>query len=396
MPDQITPELFATFAIHQNLKISIVIPVRDEAENIEKTLNSLLNQIDLDGSACDFKSFEILILINNSTDDSAKIIENFQRENPQLNLHSVETVLPAENANIGFVRRILMNAAFDRLRKSKSGNGVIMTTDGDTFVAKDWIAANLSEIENGADAVGGRIIISHDELEKMDASCRETHLKDEEYRLLLAEIEDLIDYLPFDPAPRHHQHFNGSFAVTTEMYEKAGGIPDVKFLEDCAFFDALQRIDARVRHSPNVCVFTSSRREGRSEVGLSFQLNEWKNLCESGADFFVESAASIVERISLRKALRDLWTEFLNSGIADLDIIKSISARFSIAPEFVQRELEKNSLFGAFYEKLMIEQNRRGEWTKKFPPVPLDEALRELKKKTEKRRLQSFSQTSTR
>ena len=256
MSDNTVRAAFADFPILKTVQTSIVIPVRDEAENVEKTLSSLTRQIDFQDSGIKFESFEILVLANNCADNSVKIIEKFQRENPPLNLYFVEIELPPESANIGFVRRVLMNAAFARLKQNQFGAGVIMTTDSDTIVADDWIAANLFEIGNGADAVGGRIIISDAELEKMDALCRETHLKDEEYRLLLAEIESLIDDLPFDDAPRHHQHFNGSFAVTTEIYEKAGGVPEVKFLEDIAFFERLQKIDARVRHSPKVKVYT--------------------------------------------------------------------------------------------------------------------------------------------
>ena len=185
-----------------------------------------------------------------------------------------------------------------------------------------------------------------------------------------------IDDLPFDSAPRHHQHFNGSFACTSAIYEKAGGIPDVKFLEDIAFFERLQRIDAKVRHSPNVKVYTSSRREGRSEVGLSFQLNLWKNLNEIGEDFLVESAESIVERFSIKRLLRGIWREY--SG-QKTDVIEDISRRMFVAPEFIQRELEKRPTFGAFYENLMIEQNRVGEWSRQFPFIALEIALKDLK-----------------
>lgn len=373
MSDEISHLLFAGFPVGQSIQTSIVIPVRDEAENIIQTLTAFTGQIDFDGKLFDFERFEVLMLANNCVDNSAEIIRKFGRENPQLNLYVAEIESSADDANIGFVRRVLMDAAFVRLPK----NGVIMTTDGDTIVADDWIAANLREIKNGADAVGGRILMTDAELEKMDAFSRETHLLDEEYRLLLAEIESAIDDLPFDSAPRHHQHFNGSFACTTAIYEKAGGIPDVKFLEDIAFFERLQRMDAKVRHSSDVRVFTSSRREGRSEVGLSFQLNLWKNLNESGEDFLVEPAESIVERFSIKKVLREIWRDYSGSKV-----IEDVSKRMFIAPEFILRELEKCQTFGAFYENLMIEQNRVGKWSRKFPLVKLEKALEDLKQLT--------------
>ncbi len=370
---------FSNFSISPRVQTSIVIPVRDEAENIEKTLAAFVRQVDLSGRKINFETFEILVLANNCTDDSVKIIEKFKEKKPLLNLHLVEIELGAEDANIGFVRRVLMSATLERL---KNRGGVLMTTDGDTIVADDWIAANLNEIENGADAVGGRILISDAELEKMDALCRETHLKDEEYRLLLAEIECLIDDLPFDHAPRHHQHFNGSFACTTAIYELAGGIPDVKFLEDCAFFDSLQRIDARVRHSPNVKVYTSSRHVGRSEVGLSFQLNLWKKLNETGEDFMVESADSIVERFSIKKNLRMIWRKFAESEKFNWSEIESVAELKFVPAEIILYELKKRQTFGAFYENIRGAQT--SEWSRKFPPVALDAALNDLMNRVEK------------
>ncbi|MEO6590537.1 MAG: glycosyltransferase family A protein [Pyrinomonadaceae bacterium] len=375
---------------------SIVIPVRDEAELIEKCLAAFTRQIDLKTEKVDPKLFEIIILANNCADNSVEIIEKFRRQNSHLQIHTAEVFLDEENRNIGFVRKLLMDEAHARLKKNRFGKGVIVTTDGDTTVADDWICANLREIESGADAVGGRIIINGAELEKMDALCREFHLKDEEYRLLAAEIEDLIDELPFDHAPRHHQHFNGSFAVTTEMYEKAGGLPEVKFLEDIAFFDRLQKMDARIRHSPNVEVFTSSRHVGRSEVGLSFQLNLWKNLRQEGEDFLVESAEAIIERFTAKKLLRKIWRNYAKNKKTDGEKISIAAGKIFVGGKFISEELKKQKTFGEFYESLMVERNKDGKWLKYFPMVSLDTALDKLKKEAEKRRRQSFSQTSMR
>ena len=397
MIKHILPDLFRLCPISRKTFISVVIPVCNESENIEETLCAFVRQIDSRGAHFDFEKFEILVLANNCTDDTAKIIREFQRENPRLNLHLEEVRLCAENANIGFVRRALMNAAFERLARDKSGSkSVMMTTDGDTIVADDWLAANLREIERGADAVGGRIIISDAELEKMDARCRATHLMDEEYRLLTAEIEALIDDLPFDDAPRHHQHFNGSFAVKTEIYEKAGGLPNVKFLEDCAFYDRLQQMDARVRHSHDVKVYTSSRHVGRSEVGLSFQLNLWRNLSETGADFLVEPAESIVEKFTAKRILRQIRREFAETNRLDSQKISVAAQRIFVGADFITAELKNQETFGAFYENLMKKQTESGDWARNYPAVALELALERLKEETEKRRVQSFSQTSMR
>ncbi len=379
----------------------MVIPVRNEAETLVSTLSAFINQKNLNGSALDPRSFELIILANNCTDDSAEVVRKFQREHPRLQLRLAEISLAAKDANVGSVRRLLMNEAFFRF-KIASKNGVILTTDGDTQVADDWIAANLREIESGAEAVGGRIIIAPDELAKMDAKCREFHLQDEDYRMLAAEIEALIDDIPHDTAPRHHQHFNGSFAVKTDVYEKAGGVPKVKYLEDVAFYESLQRIDAKVRHSPLVEVFTSSRRDGRSEVGLSYQLKVWEKLGEHGADFLVEPAQSIEKRLQAKRKLRGMWRQVgANNFPTNAEAI-NLSRILLIPTEFLVNELDNSKTFGNLYEQILREQHRVGEWQKRHPPAALKIALKELSKIIEHWRIvankahQSFSQTSSR
>ena len=400
MIHELKSNLFINSPVSTECKTSVVIPVRDEARCLPVTLAAFAGQRNVRGGAFDPRSFELIILANNCTDDSAAIIKKFRRENPQMQIHPAEIALSAENSNIGFVRRLLMNKAFFRLTRYRK-DGVILTTDGDTRVAPDWIAANLSEIESGADAVGGRIIIAPEELAAMDANCREFYLKDEEYRLLTAEIEALIDDVPHDSAPRHHQHFNGSFAVTTEAYEKAGGVPHVEFLEDVAFYEALQRVDAKFRHSPAVKVYTSSRHEGRSAVGLSYQFNEWRKLGECGADFLVESAQNIEKRLRAKRLLRNFWRRAEASDFPTNAEIDELSAQFNIGAEFLIGELNTSQTFGVLHEKVSSEQRSSDEWENRHSPVPLRTALEDLRGiilliKSGKSNVHSFSQTSSR
>ena len=368
-------------AVLPDCKTSVVVPVRDEAETLPETLDAFAAQISLAGKSLDRREFEIIFLANNCTDDSVQIIKKFRSENPTLQIHLAEISLGRKKSNIGFVRRLLKNEAHRRLLNNESGGGVIMTSDADTYVAPDWIAANLREIETGAEAVGGRIIIAADELEKMDAVSRKFHLADEEYRLLTAELENLIDYAAHDcDRGRHHQHFNASFAVTTEAYRRAGGVPKVKFLEDAALYAALLRVDARFRHSPRVRVFTSARRVGRCRVGLSNQLNEWKKIGESGAEFLVEAARTVVEKFELRKRLRLIWRQVNseNSPPSEREIC-GLAERFFVSADFLLAELAVCQPFGGLYENVLRRQHEVGEWRRNHTPAPLFCALEDLR-----------------
>ncbi|MGI8468607.1 MAG: glycosyltransferase [Pyrinomonadaceae bacterium] len=363
---------------------TIVIPVRNEAKYIGETLKSFSCQVDLENQPLDFRQFEIIFLVNNSSDESAEIIRRQRDKNQFPIIHLAEKNLPAEQSNVGYVRRWLMNEAFLRLRFNKFSGGIIATTDGDSEIAPDWIAATVAEIRLGADAVGGRIFIKPDELRMMNAKCRAFHLRDTGYRLLAAEVESRIDYLAHDAPPRHHQHFNGSFAVTTSAFEKAGGVPQVRFLEDVAFYHALLRVDARFRHSPSVRVQTSARSEGRTESGLSTQIGEWTTMGQNGVEYLVESAAAIERRLRARKNLRCSWREIQNKNRCQKDKIKTLAGDLLIPFEYLQNEISAPQTFGSLYEKVLCEQNQNGEWKKENSLTTVEKAISDLRSLLEK------------
>ncbi|MBD8081645.1 glycosyltransferase [Chryseobacterium caseinilyticum] len=372
---------FSGIDILPDVKSSIVIPVKDEEKYILKTLASFADQVDIFGEPLNSEQFEILVLANNCTDKSVAYIQQFQRKHPHLNIYLEEVKLLPAQANIGFIRRKLMESAFSRL--SKNGGGIIMTTDGDTMVAPDWIAQTYNEIESGAEAVGGRILLSDEELSGLDEFTLLHHFRDEKYHLLIAELEGKIMNHSFDPNPRHHQHFNGSFAITTDCYARSGGVPEVSYLEDCAFFERLESVDARVRHSYKVKVNTSARCVGRTEIGLSYQLNVWKNLGNHVEDYFVESSTSIISRLTQKRNLMTLWQL---KSLTESDFKRSMK---EIAPEIiVNDEIYRSFLqanhFGEWYKKVM--QLKKNTGKKRFPPVHIDNAIKDLQSK-----LQEFS-----
>lgn len=381
---------FSKFKILPSVKSSIVIPVKDEESYILNTLASFVNQIDIEGNPLSLDQFEILVLANNCSDNSVTLIKKFQLENPNLNICLEEITLSEKKANIGYVRRKLMESAYSRL--GENGGGIIMTTDGDTTVAPDWIAQTQLEINNGIDVVGGRILLYPNEIETLDEFTLSHHLKDEKYQLLIAELEGNIINSTFDPVPRHHQHFNGSFAITTDCYARSGGIPFIEHLEDCAFFDRLQTVDAKIRHSHKVTVQTSARWVGRTEIGLSYQLNVWKNLGNNVENCFVESADSIVQRLTQKRSLMDLWN--LKDQITEPEFQNAIKQAI---PEIMNDHkifdaFNTSLYFGEWYEKLIKLKQTKSE--KRFPAVSINTAISDLQIKLLEYADHDFAQTS--
>ncbi|MEP7037823.1 MAG: glycosyltransferase family 2 protein, partial [Acidobacteriota bacterium] len=252
-----------------------------------------------------------------------------------------------------------------------------------------------NEIRNGADAVGGRILIDENEFKSLGKKAENFHLLDEEYRLLAAEIEDFYDRIPHDSLPRHHQHFNGSFAVTTDAFERAGGIPNVKFLEDVAFYNALSRIDAKFRHSSNVKVFTSARNQGRTELGLSTQLNEWEIMGRNGDLYLVESAQTIEKRFTSRRKLRKLWQAVKSETEFDFTEISTLAENLLISNINLLIALKKSETFGILMEKITDEQNTNNKWKQENSLVPVQKAILDLRKNLKNCALQTKARNKT-
>jgi len=367
------------------LLFSVIIPAKDEAENLPATLAALAAQVDEQGRALPPHSYEVIVLANNCQDATAHVVRQVARAYPQLMLHVAERTLPPAEAHVGKARRLLMDEAARRLRSVGRPHGIIASTDADTRVAPTWLAGIAAEIAAGADAVGGRIMAEAPT--QRNCPVRRYHLRDAAYRLLAAQLEHLIDPDPVDAWPRHHQHFGASFALTVSAYEQVGGLPVVPYLEDEALYQALCGHDLRVRHSPAVRVTTSARHEGRVAVGLSWQLREWAALSEQLQEPLVASAPQLATQWQARRQLRQLWQTVKNdlsfSGAVLSPTLHAISTRIAdmlgLTKQMLCQAVVEAATFGALWQCVQQEQAARQQWAQRWPPVALSSALAELR-----------------
>ena len=336
-------------------EVSVIIPAKDEAQTIVATLTALANQTDLNGQPLNPLTYEIILLANNCIDESAAIARQFAQQHPDLVLHVAEVTLPPDRAYIGHVRKMLMDEAYLRLIGLGHSRGIIASTDGDTKVEATWIAAILAEIGSGVDAVGGRILTDRHSRQALDLQAKSHFLQEVGYRSLLAQVEFHLDPDPYDPLPRHYQHYGASLAVTAEMYAKAGGIPPVRTPEDEAFYQALLLVDARLRHSPLVQVTTSARLSGRSPVGLAAQLRKWTEMSE-GATLKVEPAAATIAWFQSRRKLRSLWRGLSPESQLSLERVEPLAGKLGISANWLFAELLQNHTFGRLFERVTQRQ----------------------------------------
>ena len=363
--------LFNTVPPNPTLRLSVIVPVRNEAHHLRNTLEALHNQQDVNRLRLNPALYEVLLLINNCTDRSYEVAVRYQQQYPDFSLYIARIHLPPARANIGTVRRLLMDEAHRRLTSIGRPDGIIASTDGDTVVDGQWVYHIMNEIAKGSDAVGGRILTR-----PTHSRVRLYHLRDVMYRTLVAKAEALLDPCPHDPWPRHFQHFGASIAVTCHMYERVGRLPARPFLEDEAFYRAMLRMDAKIRKSPYVKVFTSSRMQGRVAVGFSEQLRYWSNLHQTKKCQLAEPPEAVITRLRNRQQLRTCWQ--MRNQLVLLSTVQTIARELSINPHWLAGEVQKAHFFGELWEKVE-KKMATDKWASRWPAIPITVAIQEFR-----------------
>ncbi|QJD80019.1 glycosyltransferase [Spirosoma rhododendri] len=359
---------------HPHLQVSVIVPARNEAHHLTETLDALRGQYRSDGNPLSTTQYEVLLLLNNCTDASEQVARQYQQTYPAFPLYVEAIQLPVSMANVGTARRLLMNEACRRLQRVNPMQGIIASTDGDTVVDSQWLYQILNAIREGNEAVGGRILTRPD-----GGSVRLNHLRDVTYRMLIAQVEAQLDPQPNDPWPRHFQHFGANMAVTCTAYLRAGGLPNVPHLEDEAFYRALLRTDARIRKSPAVRVFTSTRLNGQATIGFAEQLRYWQQQNQQQQHQLAEPADGIVHRLRCRQQLRAIWQQRQQSNAPTLALpLSLVASSLSLSVDSIGQLLAHCRYFGEFWEQ--IEQRISSNWATRYPPVAITRAIADLRR----------------
>lgn len=349
------------------------MPAKDEAAHILQALHALNAQKTHEGMPLKPDVFEVLLLANNCTDHTFRLAKEYQDQHDNFPLYIEEVNLPPGADHIGTARRFLMDIAYYRfLFLEHSSQGIIASTDGDSRVDEFWISSILAEMDKGCDVVGG--VIS---TEMEECAAKNLHLTDIVYQNLIARVENLLDPQDHNPWPSHFQCFGANFSITCSMYALAGRLPELPYLEDVAFQKALERKDAKIRKSPLVKVYTSARKKGRVERGLSQQLAYFEELAINDQELWVEPAPSIIARIRLKKNLRELWSDFKGRGNIGAD-----QAPASLKLSQIEAALTSCAYFGEFWEtmeKLLMENH----WFDQWPPTLVQTAICDLEEEVQ-------------
>ncbi|WP_428332826.1 glycosyltransferase [Novosphingobium sp.] len=268
---------------------AIAIPAHDEADRIGACLTAIAGQRDIEP-----EDGTVLVLANNCSDDTARIARGFAH------VDVIEHRFDPGAGSAGAARRLAMAQARELVRD----DGVLLTTDADTVPDPDWVATMLAAFsDNRVDLVAGRVSANWDEMQHHPAMALEIGALEWRYCNLLPLIEDAIDPLPHNPAPRHAQQCGANIGIRAGMFDAIGGVPDVAVGEDRALIEAVLSRDGGVRHATAPHVVASARIDGRAQGGMATALRDriaGTYLC----DELVIPAALLERRLVLRRQAR--------------------------------------------------------------------------------------------
>jgi glucosyl-3-phosphoglycerate synthase len=259
------------------LRAAVVVPARDEAKLIERCLVRLCGQ-----RAIKAEEYEIIVVLDGCIDATPAVVRAVALATASPSVHILEL---GAAVGVGRARRIGMDAACERLLAVARPGGLIATTDADTVVAPDWLAAQLALVDSGARAIGGYIEL--DPAETAALAPEALRVRADRGADRLADVRAGAAGATVD-----HHHFSGaSLALTAEAYEACGGLPVRGALEDKALADALAARGVTIHRSGAVRVQTSARMSGRAPRGLAGDLAQthWRSRrVHSSADYPLE------------------------------------------------------------------------------------------------------------
>lgn len=141
--------------MHKKVELSIVLPCYNEAKNLPTVLTTMLMQEDRDGNLLDRDLYEVIIVDNNSIDDTDQVLSDFSAKHPELNLVRI-----AENEQgVACARKTGMDEAVRRSKSRDSKESItrpflIFTADADCEVDKCWVSELVYKMKQTKAALG--------------------------------------------------------------------------------------------------------------------------------------------------------------------------------------------------------------------------------------------------
>ena len=247
---------------HARPGVIACVPAKDEAERLPASLDALRTSLArLGGRAA------ILVMVNNSADGSVECVREWAARTDAVVL-MVEAELDAGIADAGHARRL----ALDLGALVAMPDAVLLTTDADTRVSRDWARRLVGHVRAGAGAAAGMIDVEPHEFAALPPRVREIELAE---RALFREHARTWRLLvPGEPLALALRVGGASLAVAARAYVRVGRLPPLAVSEDRAMIAAMLRHDERVAFDERAAIRTSCRLHARVTDGMAGMLRE--------------------------------------------------------------------------------------------------------------------------
>jgi glycosyltransferase involved in cell wall biosynthesis len=198
------------------MKISVIIPVRDEEDSIRGLLDSLLNQT--------LKPAELVITDGGSTDATPRIIAEYVKRGAPIRLLSEGPALPGRGRN---------------LAAAQAANEWLAFIDAGIRPEPTWLEflAQRAQLQNDVDVVYGS------------------------YEPVTDTLFKRCSVMAYVPPPMEIEGKSirtrsvASVLMKRSVWEAVGGFPeDLRSAEDLLFMDAIERANFRVTNAPDALV----------------------------------------------------------------------------------------------------------------------------------------------
>src|SRR3989344_8711440 len=228
-------------ALNNSHVLWVVIPARNEEENIVACLDSFLDQTD--------NHFRIIVVDNGSTDRTKTHVIDWIHYHPMI----LVDIVNESNPGIGRACRAGCKLAL------KSGAKILGRTDADTLVDKNWVKETRKSLIGGNDFVAGRCMALPTE--------RSFGL-----RLKSTMLWVLVQLLVVRGRFRRGLPLSivvmvgHNLALTAELYQVVGGFTILDVKEDVELHNRILRRTRNGCYNPHMISYTSLRRI--KEMGL--------------------------------------------------------------------------------------------------------------------------------
>lgn len=210
------------------MKVSLVIPIRNESDSIEVLIESIDRQT--------LQPDEVVLVDGGSTDSTMEIVERLALGNARLKLVKTGGATPGKGRNLGI---------------EAARNDWIALTDAGIKLQENWLE-ELVKASDGADLVYGNY--SPDSGENVNAETQKRGDASSLFQKCAA-----FAYVPPQRAEGIRGKFIASSLIHKKVWEAVGGFPDLRAAEDLMFMEKAEEMGFRANLAPCAMVYWSLR-----------------------------------------------------------------------------------------------------------------------------------------